>query len=60
MHLLMRSLFIPAVMMLALVLLAACGNKGPLYIPDTETPVVSTMTPTTPPAAATMKDENEK
>ncbi|MCC6922068.1 MAG: lipoprotein [Nitrosomonas sp.] len=56
----MRSLFIPAVMMLALVLLAACGNKGPLYIPDTETPVVSTMTPTTPPAAATMKDENEK
>ncbi len=58
MRLLMRSLFIPAVV-LALALLAACGNKGPLYIPDTEIPAVS-MTPTTPPAAATMKDENEK
>jgi predicted small lipoprotein YifL len=54
----MRSLFIPAVV-LALALLTACGNKGPLYIPDTEMPAVS-MTPTTPPAAATMKDENEK
>jgi predicted small lipoprotein YifL len=54
----MRSLFIPAVV-LALALLAACGNKGPLYIPDTEIPAVS-MTPTTPPAAATMKDEHEK
>ncbi|MDC8446051.1 MAG: lipoprotein [Nitrosomonas sp.] len=58
MRLPMRSLFIPAVAV-TLVLLAACGNKGPLYIPDTEMPAVS-MTPTTPPAAATMKDENEK
>lgn len=59
MRLLMRLLFIPAVVILALTLLAACGNKGPLYIPETEMPAVS-MTPTTPPAAATMKDENEK
>lgn len=58
MRLPMRSLFIPAVAV-TLVLLAACGNKGPLYIPDTEMPAVS-MTPTTPPAAATMKDENKK
>lgn len=59
MHLLMRLTFIPAIAIFTLILLAACGNKGPLYIPDTEVPTVS-MTPTTPPAAATMKDENEK
>ncbi len=59
MHLLMRFVFMPAIAIFTLILLTACGNKGPLYIPDTEVPVVS-MTPTTPPAAATMKDENEK
>ncbi len=59
MRLLMRLVFIPAIAIFTLILLAACGNKGPLYIPDTEVPAVS-MTPTTPPAAATMKDENEK
>lgn len=59
MRLLMRFVFMPAIAIFTLILLAACGNKGPLYIPDTEVPAVS-MTPTTPPAAATMKDENEK
>ena len=59
MRLLMRLVFIPAIAIFTLILPAACGNKGPLYIPDTEVPAVS-MTPTTPPAAATMKDENEK
>lgn len=44
---------------LLLSVLTACGNKGPLYLPDAEVPTVS-MTPTTPPAAATMKDEDEQ
>lgn len=39
-----------------LVGLVACGNKGPLYLPENEAPPVS-MTPTTPPAAASQKED---
>ncbi|MCB1936403.1 MAG: lipoprotein [Nitrosomonas sp.] len=58
MHLMMRLIFI-AVAILILSTLAACGNKGPLFIEKTEIPAVS-MTPTTPPAAVTTQDESEK
>ena len=52
------SLLVTSVLLLSV--LTACGNKGPLYLPEeVETPTVS-MTPTTPPAAATMKDEDEQ
>jgi len=52
-----RLFFISAIA--ALGLLSACGNKGPLYLPDTEIPSVS-MTPTTPPATVTTQDETKQ
>ncbi|MEZ5699878.1 MAG: lipoprotein [Nitrosomonas sp.] len=53
-----RYFFLTACTGMALGILVACGNKGPLYLPDNEEPPVS-MAPTTPPAAATIKDETE-
>ncbi|MCP5244691.1 MAG: sugar transporter [Burkholderiales bacterium] len=58
MHLMVRYFFLTACTGMALGILVACGNKGPLYLPDNEEPPVS-MAPTTPPAAATIKDETE-
>ena len=58
MYLLVRFFFLTVFSGMALGVLVACGNKGPLYLPEQEAPPVS-MTPTTPPAAATIKDESE-
>ncbi|WP_218141668.1 lipoprotein [Nitrosomonas sp. Nm51] len=44
---------------MTLIVLTACGNKGPLYLPESEAQPI-TMSPTTPPAAATIKDDTEE
>jgi predicted small lipoprotein YifL len=45
-------------------MLAGCGQKGPLYLPDSKSPVVdapaSTPTGGTPPAPETRDEEKEK
>jgi predicted small lipoprotein YifL len=43
----------------AMLLLAACGQKGPLYLPDKHAPVV-TSAPAAPPAPATSKKPTDK
>ena len=58
MHLPARYFFLTACSGLALGILVACGNKGPLYLPENETPPVS-MSPTTPPAAVNIGNESE-
>ncbi|SEN54556.1 lipoprotein-attachment site-containing protein [Nitrosomonas marina] len=44
---------------MTLFVLTACGNKGPLYLPESEVQSIN-MSPTTPPAAATIKDDTEE
>ncbi|PTN11769.1 LPS translocon maturation chaperone LptM [Nitrosomonas aestuarii] len=56
MHLLIRLFYITFFLVLTLNLLVACGNKGPLYLPEGEAPTIS-MEPTTPPAAVTTGTE---
>ncbi|MDR4515139.1 LPS translocon maturation chaperone LptM [Nitrosomonas sp.] len=55
----MRLIFIMTYSFTALFVLTACGNKGPLYLPKSEAQPI-TMSPTTPPAAATTKDDTEE
>ncbi|GJL75531.1 MAG TPA: lipoprotein [Nitrosomonas sp.] len=52
MQLLLRLFYLAVFLILALSGLVACGNKGPLFLPDNEAPTIS-MEPTTPPAAVT-------
>jgi len=56
----MQYLIATGYSILILVMLTACGNKGPLYLPNNEPPPVS-MSPTTPPDAPTnVKDDTEE
>ncbi|HBV21478.1 MAG TPA: sugar transporter [Nitrosomonas sp.] len=48
----LRLFYLAVFLILALSGLVACGNKGPLFLPDNEAPTIS-MEPTTPPAAVT-------
>ncbi|WP_090659029.1 LPS translocon maturation chaperone LptM [Nitrosomonas marina] len=59
MHKLKYFIFILTCSIVTLFVFTACGNKGPLYLPESEAQPIN-MSPTTPPAAATIKDDTEE
>ncbi|WP_090633960.1 LPS translocon maturation chaperone LptM [Nitrosomonas marina] len=59
MHKLKYLIFTLTCSIMTLFVLTACGNKGPLYLPESEVQSIN-MSPTTPPAAATIKDDTEE
>lgn len=46
--------------LLGITMLAGCGQKGPLYLPDSKQPVIEAPAPTTGTAPAPEKRDEEK